>query len=130
MGEYAARASARWQDGATLDVAQEMMRLTLFIVGKTLFDAEIESEAQEIGAALTTVMELFNTAGGPVVDLMEKLPLPSNRRFERARQRLDETIHRIIQEHRTVIAALAAKWRMRLVEDHPVGMHMTLERRG
>ena len=37
-----------------------MMRLTLAIVGKTLFDADVETEADEIGAALTAVMELFD----------------------------------------------------------------------
>lgn len=100
MGEYAARNSARWQDGATVDISREMMRLALSIVGKTLFDAEIESESQEIGAALTTILEMFNAAGGPLSDFMDKLPLPRNRRFEQARQRLNQTIDRIIQEHR------------------------------
>ena len=34
----------------TVDAAQEMMRLTLGIVGKTLFDADVESQAPEVGA--------------------------------------------------------------------------------
>src|SRR5580765_4934370 len=38
MTGYADRIRNSWSDGATLDVAQEMMRLTLGIVGKTLFD--------------------------------------------------------------------------------------------
>src|SRR3954465_3325991 len=39
MANCAARTRARWQDGTTLDISQEIMRLTLAIVGKTLFDA-------------------------------------------------------------------------------------------
>jgi cytochrome P450 len=57
MVAYADRLRGAWRDGATLDVAQEMNRLTLSIVGKTLFDADVESQAAEVGEALTGVME-------------------------------------------------------------------------
>jgi cytochrome P450 len=76
------------------------MRLTLAIVGKTLFDTDVESEADEIGAALTAVMELFDFLLLPFSELLEKLPLPHVRRFQKARARLDETIYRIIEERR------------------------------
>lgn len=100
MTTYAARTSSRWHDGATLDISQEMMRLTLAIVGKTLFDTDVESEADEIGAALTAVMELFDFLLLPFSELLEKFPLPHVRRFQKARARLDETIYRIIDERR------------------------------
>jgi cytochrome P450 len=100
MTDYAARTAARWHDGATLDISQEMMRLTLAIVGKTLFDTDVESEADEIGAALTAVMELFDFLLMPFSELLEKLPLPHVRRFQKARARLDATIYRIIEERR------------------------------
>src|SRR5207253_1119895 len=45
MAEYADRTRGGWTDGATLDIAQEMMRLTLSIAGKTLFDVDIEKQA-------------------------------------------------------------------------------------
>src|SRR5262245_59738125 len=48
MVDYAMRTSDRWRDRQTLDISEEMMRLTLGIVGKTLFDADVESEAGEI----------------------------------------------------------------------------------
>ncbi len=47
MTDYADRVRRGWQDGAVVDVAQEMMRLTLGIVGKTLFDADVEAQAQK-----------------------------------------------------------------------------------
>ncbi|HJU54981.1 MAG TPA: cytochrome P450 [Pyrinomonadaceae bacterium] len=100
MTDYAARASARWNDNEQLDISHEMMRLTLAIVGRTLFDADVESEADEIGAALTSVMELFNWLLLPFSELLEKLPLPQARRFQRAKRRLDATIYRIIEERR------------------------------
>jgi cytochrome P450 len=104
MIEYAERTSARWGAGQTLDVADEMMRLTLAIVGKTLFDADVESEADEVGGALTEVMELFGYLLLPYAELLDKLPLPATRRFRRARARLDAVIYRIIEERRRAAA--------------------------
>ncbi len=100
MVECAERCRDRWESGATFDVSKEMMRLTLAIVARTLFSADVTSEADEIGAALTQVFELFETVLMPFSEWIEKLPLPSVRRFERARARLDQTIYRIIAEHR------------------------------
>src|SRR5205085_2946936 len=100
MAEYGARQRQRWQDGQTLDIAQEMMGLTLAIVGKTLFDADVEGEARAIGGALTEIMHMFDRITTPFPWLLEMLPLPSNFRFARARARLDETIYRIINERR------------------------------
>ena len=100
MADFGARTRERWQASMTLDVAQEMMRLTLAIVAKTLFDADVESEAQDIRKALTEVMQLFGRVTLPFTELLDKLPLPSNRRFQKARERLDATIYRIINERR------------------------------
>lgn len=100
MADYAARTRERWRAGEMLDISQEMMRLTLAIVGKTLFDADVESEAKEIGEALTDIMQLFDRITTPFPWLLEMLPLPSNFKFLKAKQRLDSTIYRIINEHR------------------------------
>ncbi|HYN85426.1 MAG TPA: cytochrome P450 [Pyrinomonadaceae bacterium] len=100
MVECAERASARWRDGERRDASDEMMRLTLAIVGRTLFDADVESDADEVGEALGEVMSLFNYLMLPYAELLEKLPLPHTRRFLRARERLDRVIYRIIDERR------------------------------
>ena len=100
MTGHAVRARERWRDGETLEVWQEMMRLTLAIVGKTLFDADVESEAPEIGKALTDVMQLFERITNPLSGLLDKLPLPSNTRWLKAKARLDSTIYRVINERR------------------------------
>ncbi len=100
MTHSALQTSERWGGGETRDIHEEMMRLTLAIVGKTLFDAEVESEAGEIGSALAEVIRLFHTLMLPFGDLLEKLPLPPVRRFRAARARLDATVYRLIDEHR------------------------------
>jgi cytochrome P450 len=100
MIDYAERASARWHDGSDVDMHTEMMRLTLGIVSRTLFDADVDNEAAEIGTALTTAFESFNLAMLPFTELLEKLPLPAVRRFNAARDILDRTIYRMIEERR------------------------------
>jgi cytochrome P450 len=100
MTDRAVGTRERWRDGETVDVWQEMMRLTLAIVGKTLFDADVESEAPEIGKALTDVMQLFERITNPLSGLLDKLPLPSNIRWLKAKARLDATIYRVISERR------------------------------
>ena len=101
MASYAAARRDRWQSGAVLDAHKEMMALTLAIVGKTLFDSDVEHEAAEIGAALTTTFQAFNFGFFlPFGELLEHLPVPSTLRFRKARSRLDATIYRMIEERR------------------------------
>jgi cytochrome P450 len=101
MAAYARRRAERWHDGAELDVAREMAAYTLAVVGKTLFDADIEAEARGIGDALGTAIATFNLTVVPFGDLLLKLPLPVSRRFERARTRLDATIYQMIARRRS-----------------------------
>ena len=100
MTDYAKRTREQWNDGCTLDLSEEMMRLTLGIVGKTLFDADVVSNAQEVGEAMTVVMDLFNTITIPFFELLQKLPLPQLRRFDMAKAKLDTIIYRLIEERR------------------------------
>jgi len=100
MVAYADRMRGAWRDGATLDVAQEMNRLTLSIVGKTLFDADVESQAAKVGEALTGVMETFWMTMLPFSELLEHLPVPKLRRGRAARAQLDAIIYGMIAERR------------------------------
>ncbi len=45
MTESAAKMADEWQDGEVRDIDKEIMRLTLQIVGKTLFSADVDDEA-------------------------------------------------------------------------------------
>ena len=100
MIAHAARMRDEWQDGATIDMHHEMMRLTLSVVAKTLYDADIDEEADEIGSALTNLIDLFPLLMNPLAPILQKLPIPSTIRFRRAIARLDRTIYAIIEERR------------------------------
>lgn len=100
MIEYGERMANEWQDGAELDVSREMMRLTLQIVARTLFNADVKDEADEVGTALTTLVEMFDYLLLPFSEILEKLPIPHARRFKRAKETLDQIIYGIINERR------------------------------
>ena len=100
MVAHADRMRGGWVDGRTLDIAGEMSRLTLSIVGKTLFDAEVESQAIEVGEALTGVMDTFWMMMLPFAEVLERLPVPKLRRARLARARLDAIIYRMIADRR------------------------------
>jgi cytochrome P450 len=77
MSQYTARARDRWRDGEALDVHQEMTNLTLAIVGKALFDTDMEDgDAAAVREALSAAMDMFNRFTMPFAGLLERLPLP------------------------------------------------------
>jgi len=99
MVRFADQLIAGWRDGETRDVHTEMMRLTLQIVAKTLFDADVDHEAKEIGKALEAIMEL-NSNFRRVVLTPPWLPTRHNLRAMLATRRLNRIIYRIIAERR------------------------------
>ncbi len=98
MVEFADRMAETWKDGDVRDVDKEMMHLTLQIVGKTLFNANVEDDADDVGNAMTTVSKLFDFLLLPYSEWLQKLPLPQARRFNKARATLNAVIYGIIDE--------------------------------
>ena len=100
MTDYATRLCTSWQSGDQLDIADAMMQVTLAIAAKTLFDADIESDAVKIGQAISDLLELSPRFSLPFAAVLARLPLPSSRRIRQAQAVLDKTIYRIIDERR------------------------------
>jgi cytochrome P450 len=96
--------AARWADEVTpqadVDMAAEMGELTLAIVGETLFSSDVQEEAHEVRTALGDAVAGFALAFVPMVEKLEKLPLPIFRRMRTARSRLDSVIRRVIARRR------------------------------
>jgi cytochrome P450 len=100
MGAQAQGTAQRWRDGAELDIVAEMNRLTLTIVSETLLGTDVDAEAAEVREAITRVLEAFPLTMSPFAPLLERLPLPIVRRYERAQARLDRLVYQMIEDRR------------------------------
>jgi cytochrome P450 len=99
MVEYTERLLHEWQDGEERDIHKEMMRLTLQIVGKTLFDADVERDAQDVGKSMELLLELGADFRRTVL-IPHWLPTPANLRLEGAIRKIEKVLYRIIAEKR------------------------------
>jgi cytochrome P450 len=100
MTQYAREQADAWADGSVINIHEQMMEVTLRVVAKTLFDADVRTEVDEIGRAMDISVGMFTRAMSPLGPLLNRLPLPSNFRFYRAYARLLATIDRFIAERR------------------------------
>jgi cytochrome P450 len=99
MVEYTRRMLDDWRGGEERDAHQEMMRLTLQIVGKTLFDADVERDAQEVGKSLELLLEIGANFRRTIF-VPHWLPTPTNLRVKREIAQIEKIIYRIIGERR------------------------------
>ena len=88
-----------WKPGEPIDLHDAMMRLTLQVVGKTLFSADVERDAPQVGASLHVLLE-FTADFRRLIMIPNWLPTPQNLRAKAAVRRLTGIIDRIIQERR------------------------------
>jgi len=98
MTQYTEQAIADWEDGAALDIHQEMMRLTLSIAVRTLFNVEPEG-TREISGALNVLTRNFAGAWMMLPSFARMLPRPGLLEFRRAVRKLDDTVYQIIGRH-------------------------------
>lgn len=104
MVALADKACHRWRNEAKLDIDQEMMRLTLAIVGQTLFSADVEDEAPQVGEAMNALIAIMPLLMLPGSQFIEYVPLPVTRRYLKAAKLVEATIFRIMNERRTSAA--------------------------
>jgi cytochrome P450 len=93
--------TGQWRNGIELDLYGEMMRLTLALVAKTLFNTEIEDEVHELNAAVCDIMNVYNAIVLlPGIQYLLKVPFTPLRKFVNARRKLYDSIDRMIASHR------------------------------
>jgi cytochrome P450 len=100
MTEAADGLQRPWHSNQRLDVHEQMMRVTLAIAGRTLFDADVDRDAHDVAEALELSLRMFNRAILPMGAIFEFAPIPWVRELHRARRRMDALIHRLIDERR------------------------------
>jgi cytochrome P450 len=99
MVEYTQRLLEDWRGGEERDAHQEMMRLTLQIVAKTLFDADVVREAPDVGKSLELLLELGANFRRTLF-VPHWVPTPTNLRIKREIGMIEKILYRIISERR------------------------------
>jgi len=98
MVRYAEEAQQHWRDGEMIDMDREMMTLTMSLVGKVLFNADIFTEADELGAAVWTlaqhILYLFANPFAPPLNW----PTARNKKVKHAQEVLDKKMRQMIAE--------------------------------
>ncbi|MFC9854416.1 cytochrome P450 [Streptomyces prasinus] len=98
MREEASGAADGWRPGQALDVREAMVKLSLDMLVKTVFSGSLDERTfRRLRRDLSVVM---NGVGSRVMlpDWAERLPLPVNRRFDRARDAVRATIDTAVGE--------------------------------
>ncbi len=94
MREHARASQSAWTEGQQLDIAQEMTRLTLGIVGKTLFDVDLLDRAATLGRDIATLQDAL------ILQMRLPFRLPVRGRNQAAVTRLNETVYQMIRDRR------------------------------
>ncbi len=100
MTEYSVQLRESWRAGETRDIAHEMMSLTLFIVAKTLFDADIRGEQNQIAEALEVLLRSVIEQSQKIIHLPDWVPTPARQRKRWSIDTLHEITMDIIRQRR------------------------------
>ena len=101
MVDYTGRLISNWNNGEVRDIHRDMMRLTLEVVVKTLFNAEVSGEADKVERALSELVKPFASQATLKWILDNRLPTATHRRFNAAAREIDDIVYRIIAERRS-----------------------------
>ncbi|MEM7116239.1 MAG: cytochrome P450 [Chloroflexota bacterium] len=97
------RMLSRWEDGTIYDMGEEMMEVTMLIVSKSLFDANVDDlheNTHRIGKAIEDLQRVSNADYRRGFSFPDWLPLKGNRERKAGVQVLNETLDKIIAERR------------------------------
>lgn len=101
MTGAAARMLESWKDKGERNLHEEMMRVTLEIVARCLYGAEVSGAAERVGKAMEVVTERFVTNASAAVLFPFDIPVFFAGREWRAIRELNRIIGSIIQERRS-----------------------------
>src|ERR1041385_4339986 len=79
---------------------REMMRLTLQIVVRCLFSADVSHDVDHVGETLSAMVKPFASQATLKWILNNRLPTPEHLRFHRLARKIDNVVYRIIAERR------------------------------
>ncbi len=92
--------TAGWQSGKVIDLHEEMLLLALRIVGKCLFDMDVDSEVRKIAAAVDAFMGFLPLVFLPFSRYIERMPIGPMKRIRQGEAELNALIYGMIRERR------------------------------
>lgn len=89
---------SQWKPGAQIDMAAEMMKLTLDIVIRTILGSEIDKkDIQTIGSELTIALNLIHGIFFSTIPLPPSIPTYKSLRLKLAVRRMERVVYKIIE---------------------------------
>ncbi|HEV2579998.1 MAG TPA: cytochrome P450, partial [Ktedonobacteraceae bacterium] len=100
MASYGEQLQQTWSDGEVIDLNQHMIAVTMSIIGKVLFDADVFTETDELGHAMAVLFEHITHTLTSLFAPPLNWPTPRNRRVQKATQLIQARIVQMIAERR------------------------------
>lgn len=95
MTDYSDAMLNDWKSGEKLDIAHEMMTLTIRIVAKSLFDVDMSGE---LAAPIFKAMEELQEMQGAISLIPAWIPTPAELRRRKSLREMDKLIYQIIAD--------------------------------
>jgi cytochrome P450 len=101
MVEQTERTVDDWEEGQELDIHRQVTEITLRIVVQALFDLQMDGRLERIAGAIDDTMEFVDEIRHSAWRFTpDAIKSPKERRFEAARDHLDEIIYDLIDRRR------------------------------
>ncbi len=99
MVEATERMLDAWRPGDLRDIHAEMMALTMRIVARVLFAADVDADVARVESAFDEALYEIALRFRRPFRIPDFVPTPGNLRYARAVRRLDELVYRFMREH-------------------------------
>lgn len=103
MAEETREMVNRWKQqptGLPIDISEEMMKLTLEIVTRSLFSSDVKKHLGNISKEITTIIAFAYAELHSFIRIPIHYPTPRNVRYRRAVEKVENIIYEIINQRR------------------------------
>jgi cytochrome P450 len=100
MSAMARETCEGWAEGSVISIHREMTRLTLGIVGRTLFDADLLQDADDIGKRITELIRYATDQTRSFRPVPIEKDTPRNRQAMASVEKLNQTMYGMIERRR------------------------------
>lgn len=125
MVDYTNRLLDAWEDGSVQPINEAMQQVTMEIVAKSLFDADVAGQAAVVGHAVESLQQIAGMDFRVQNVIPDWLPLDRNRQRRAASDTLDRVIREVINERRKTNEDKGDLLSMLLSSEDEQGVRMT-----